>query len=110
MGWWPFSRRKKTFSDNPHMKGTRAWLTELRELAERNFNNHIEGQRLIHQLKVEWKEALSENEMSLELHEGLHRRAFRLLNADAQDWLAWLDDDDFWQPGWKGDDGVPTSH
>jgi hypothetical protein len=22
--------------------------------------------------------------------------------------LAWLDNEDFWQPGWRGDDGEPS--
>jgi len=32
----------------------------------------------------------------------LDRRAFRLLRADAEEWLGWLDNEDFWKPGWKG--------
>ncbi len=108
MGWWPFKRRKDKFVDNPHMKSTRTWLTDLRELCERHFDNHAEGQRLIQQLQVEWDEASSEGEISSELHEGLKRRAFRLLQADSAEWLKWLDDDSFWQPGWRGDDGVPS--
>jgi hypothetical protein len=44
----------------------------------------------------------------LDLHEGLQRRAFRLLAADAEGWLAWLDDEAFWRPGWRGDDGEPS--
>ena len=90
------------------MRSTRSWLTDLRELCERHFDNHAEGQRLIQQMQVEWEEAYSEGEISVDLHEGLRRRAFRLLSADSKEWLEWLDDEDFWQPGWRGDDGVPS--
>ena len=108
MGWWPFKRRKQPFVDNPHMRSTRAWLTDLRELCERHFDNHIEGQRLIQQMQIEWDDANAEGEIPQELHEGLRRRAFRLLNANSTEWLEWLDDEAFWQPGWRGDDGVPN--
>ena len=39
-------------------------------------------------------------EVTEELLSGLDRRAFRLLRADADEWLRWLDDEDFWMPGW----------
>ncbi len=87
MGWWPFKRREKPLNDDPHIKGTRVWLTELREMCERNFDNHVEGQRRISELQIEWKEAHKEAE---------------------NDWLAWLDNEEFWQPGWRGDDGEPS--
>ena len=32
---------------------------------------------------------------------GLDRRALRLLRASDDEWLKWLDDDDFWKPGWR---------
>ena len=108
MGWWPFKRRKAPIIDNPHLRSTRSWLTDLRELCERHFDNPAEGQRLILQMQVEWDEACAEGDIPSELHEGLRRRAFRLLNANAKEWLEWLDDDSFWQPGWRGDDGVPN--
>ena len=108
MGWWPFKRRKKSFNDNPHIKGTRVWLTELREMCERNFDNHAEGQRRIGQLQIEWKDANKDAEIDDELLQGLERRAYRLLRSDSSDWLAWLDNEEFWQPGWRGDDGEPS--
>ena len=108
MGWWPFKHKGRPFIDNLHVKGTRAWLEELREMCERNFDNPAEGQRLLAQSQIEWKEALAAEEMTLDLHEGLQRRAFRLLAADAEGWLAWLDDEAFWRPGWRGDDGEPS--
>ena len=108
MGWWPFKRRKTAFKDDPHIKGTRVWLTDLREICEQHFDNHAEGQRRISQMQIEWKSAHTENELDAGLLQGLERRAFRLLKANAEDWLAWLDNEEFWQPGWRGDDGEPS--
>jgi len=33
--------------------------------------------------------------------EGLESRAFHLLTCDDSEWMRWLDDLDFWKPGWK---------
>ena len=71
MGWWPFKRRKKTFNDDPHIKGTRIWLTDLREICEQHFDNPAEGQRRIKQMKIEWKDARAEYELDAELLQGL---------------------------------------
>ena len=35
------------------------------------------------------------------LLDGLDRRSLRLLRASDDEWLKWLDDDDFWKPGWR---------
>jgi hypothetical protein len=107
MGWWPFKRKPRPLIEDPHVKGTRFWLEELRSTCERHFDNHAEGQRLIAQFQVEWKDASRSSEMTVDLLEGLERRAYRLLNSDAEAWLAWLDDEEFWRPGWRGDDGEP---
>ena len=87
MGWWPFRRREKPLIDDPHIKGTRVWLTELREICEMNFDNHAEGQRRITQMQIEWKDAHNDAEIDSELLQGLERRAFRLLRADGDAWL-----------------------
>ncbi len=108
MGWWPFGRREKPLNDDPHIKGTRVWLTELREMCERHFDNHAEGQRRISVLQIEWKDAHNDEEIDAELLQGLERRAYRLLKSDSETWLAWLDNEEFWQPGWRGDDGEPS--
>ena len=108
MGWWPFKRKRKVIIDDVHIKGTRYWLTELREVCERHFDNHAEGQRRILQMQVEWRTANAEDEVDAELLQGLDRRAYRLLKADGEAWLAWLDNEEFWQPGWRGDDGEPS--
>jgi len=86
------------------MKGSRQWLSDLQTACERNYDNHAEGQRLVTQMQVEWRDAHAREEITDELREGLDRRAFRLLRADAKEWLKWLDDETFWQPGWRADD------
>jgi hypothetical protein len=106
MGWWPFGRSIKRPFDDPHMRGTTVWLQDLRETCERCFDNHAEGQRMIRQLQVEWTSAHGKLEIDDELLQGLDRRAFRLLRADGKEWLKWLDDEDFWKPGWRGDGDV----
>ena len=100
MSWWPFKRKEKVIHEQPHIKGTRLWLQDLRELSEKNFDNPAEGQRLIRQMQVEWTDGHKNGEVTKELLSGLDRRAFRLLRADADEWLKWLDDEDFWMPGW----------
>ena len=54
-------------------------------------------------MQVEWTAANEIGEVSDSLLEGLNRRAFRLLKADSIEWLEWLDNDKFWNPGWKGE-------
>ena len=51
-------------------------------------------------MQVEWTDDHKNGEVTKELLSGLDRRAFRLLRADADEWLRWLDDEDFWLPGW----------
>ncbi len=100
MSWWPFKKKKKIIHDNLHIKGTKLWLQDLREVCEINFDNYAEGQRLIRQMQVEWTDSHQKGDVSNELLAGLDRRCFRLLRADADEWLKWLDDEDFWAPGW----------
>jgi hypothetical protein len=101
MGWWPFQRKRAVIIDDPHVRGTRHWLGELQETCEKNFDNHAEGQRAIRQMQVEWTDAHGEEELADDLREGLDKRAFHLLRADQREWLAWLDHEDFWKPGWR---------
>ncbi len=100
MSWWPFKKKEKKVHDNLHIKGTKFWLQDLRELCEINFDNYVEGQRLIRQMQVEWTDSHQKGDVSNELLAGLDRRCFRLLRADSDEWLKWLDDEDFWAPGW----------
>jgi hypothetical protein len=97
MSWWPFKKKEKVLQEEPHIKGTRLWLQDLREISEKNFDNSAEGQR---QMQVEWTDAYQKGEVAEQLLSGLDRRAFRLLRADSEEWLKWLDNEDFWLPGW----------
>jgi hypothetical protein len=31
----------------------------------------------------------------------LEKRAFQLTRASDKEWIKWLDDDEFWKPGWR---------
>jgi hypothetical protein len=88
VSWWPFKKKEKKVHDNLHIKGTKFWLQD------------VEGQRLIRQMQVEWTDSHQKGDVSNELLAGLDRRCFRLLRADSDEWLKWLDDEDFWAPGW----------
>ena len=110
MSWWPFSRKRSdSFVDDPHIKGSRMWLIELQEVCEKQYQNSAAGQALVREMQVEWTEAHKRGEISDNLFEGLDRRAFRLLRATPDEWLRWLDDIEFWKPGWRGEDGAPNS-
>jgi hypothetical protein len=101
MSWWPFKRKSKPFQEDPHIRGTQVWLQDLREVCERNFDNPTEGQRMVRELQVEWTAANAREEVDEALLAGLNRRTLRLLRADADEWLKWLDEDEFWKPGWR---------
>ena len=102
MSWWQFWKKseKKTFND-PLLKDGRMWLSDLRNLCEMNFDNPEEARRQIRQMQIEWTDAHAEGEVDEALLNGLNRRTIRLLRADADEWLQWLDNDDFWKPGWR---------
>jgi len=51
-------------------------------------------------MRVEWLDAHAEGEVEDALLDGLERRALRLLRADDAEWMSWLDEDEFWKPGW----------
>jgi len=110
MGWWPFSRKSSDSGDNLHIKGTRVWLDELREICERHHDSPEAGRMRIREMQVEWKDAHGREELDSTLFEGLERRSFQLLRATDEEWLGWLDDDEFWKPGWRAmkvDDDEP---
>ena len=44
---------------------------------------------------------LPANQVADDLKEGLDKRAFHLLRASHKEWLAWLDNEEFWKPGWR---------
>ena len=83
------------------MRGARMWIQDLRETCERCYDDHEEGQRQISVLQTEWNEADGRGEVDVSLLDGLERRADKLLHADAGAWLEWLDNEEFWNPGWR---------
>ena len=103
MRWWPFGKRGRAIvEDSPHVKGTRMWLQELRSVCERNYQSPSAGQSLVREMHVEWTDANRRGDLDDMLLQGLDRRAFRLLRASAEEWIDWLDNEKFWEPGWKG--------
>jgi len=83
------------------MRGARMWIQDLRETCERCYDDHEEGQRQISAMQTEWNEADGRGEVDVSLLDGLERRADKLLHADAGAWLEWLDNEEFWNPGWR---------
>ena len=83
------------------MRGARMWIQDLREACERCYDDHEEGQRQISVMQTEWNEADGRGEVDVSLLDGLERRADKLLHADAGAWLEWLDNEEFWNPGWR---------
>lgn len=49
----------------------------------------------------EWKDANKDGVMEDSLLEGLNMRAFRLLNCGDDEFSDWLDNLNFWKPGWR---------
>ena len=105
MGWWPFSRKRGDRSNEPQVKGTRSWLQDLRGICEKFFDDHASGKEGILKLQNEWREAHQRSELTDELIDGLEIRATRLLSADENSWIDWLDDEGFWKPGWRENNG-----
>ena len=107
MGWWPFGKKRAStaYNNDPILKDTRTWLSELRDACELNFDNPEEARRQIRHMQVEWKDAMDRGDMAPHLREGLESRAFRLLTCTDKEWLVWLDDLAFWKAGWKPPQG-----
>ncbi|MDC3316746.1 hypothetical protein OAV29_00715 [Candidatus Poseidoniaceae archaeon] len=104
MGWWPFGKKsdsKRQIINDPLRKDTRVWLSELRDICEMNFDNPEAARRQIRQMQVDWHQAFSEGVLPQYNREGLESRAFRLLSCSDDEWISWLDDDNFWKPGWR---------
>ena len=101
MGWWPFGRKPKAIDEDPHLRGTRMWIQDLREVCERHYDDHLLGHQAVRDMRDEWLVADSRGEVDDALLEGLQRRAERLLESENEAWLEWLDDEDFWNPGWR---------
>ena len=104
MGWWPFGKKsgsKRQIINDPLRKDTRVWLSELRDICEMNFDNPEAARRQIRQMQVDWHQAFSEGVLPQYNREGLESRAFRLLSCSDDEWISWLDNDNFWKPGWR---------
>ena len=99
MGGWPF-KKKRSLHSEPHVRGSKMWIQDLREVCEKSFDNREAGQLEVESLREEWQEAFSEKEVDETLLEGLERRATFLLVAGDSEWSDLLDDEDFWKAGW----------
>ena len=100
MGWWPFGKKSTTSRpvvNDPLLKDTRTWISELRDICEMNFDQPEEARRQIRQMQVEWRDAMEEGMLNPSNREGLESRAFRLLTCTDKEWLAWLDNLDYWK-------------
>ena len=83
------------------MRGARMWIQDLRETCESCYDDYEEGRRQVSAMQAEWNEADDKGEVDVSLLDGLERRADKLLHADAGAWLEWLDNEEFWNPGWR---------
>lgn len=101
MSWWPFKRKSKVLDEEPHLRGTRMWIQDLREVCERHYDDHVAGHQAVSDIQNEWLAAHQKGEIDVALFEGLQRRSERLLESEEEQWLAWLDNESFWNPGWR---------
>ena len=102
MGWWPFKKKERARPiPDVIRRDTRSWLSDLQEICERNFDTPEEARRQIRQMAGEWSDANREGVMEDSLLEGLNMRAYRLLNCTDDEFSKWLDDLNFWKPGWR---------
>ena len=108
MGWWPFGKKSPTRHriDDPLRKDTRQWLSELRDVCEMNFDNPEGARREIRQMQVNWHQAYAEGTLPEYNREGLESRAYRLLACADDEWMEWLDNEEFWKPGWRPEQSV----
>nr|MBC8517418.1 hypothetical protein [Euryarchaeota archaeon] len=101
MGWWPFTRKRVDLSNDPQIKGTRTWLLDLQALCETHYDDRISGVRAVEALQEEWHQAHKMLELPDLLFEGLEKRTQELLICDDEKWILLLNDEAFWQPGWR---------
>ena len=100
MGWWPFKKRNASLISEPHLRGSRVWIHDLREICERCYDSRSHGQGLVLEIQNEWRGAHSKGDIEGLLLDGLERRAKRLLESNDKGWEECLDDEAFWKPGW----------
>ena len=92
--------KKRSLHSEPHVRSSKMWIQDLREICEKSFDNREAGQLEVESIRVKWQKAFSEKEVDEALLEGLERRAMMLLGAGAPEWSNLLDDEDFWKAGW----------
>ena len=56
MGWWQFKRKERVIDEEPHMRGARKWIQDVREVWERWYDDHEEGDRVMGERRAEWDE------------------------------------------------------
>ena len=78
MGWWPFGKKStpsRPVVNDPLLKDTRTWISELRDVCEMNFDQPEEARRQIRHMQVEWRDATEEGMLNPSNREGLESRA-----------------------------------
>ncbi|MEK9730577.1 MAG: hypothetical protein VW230_02325 [Candidatus Poseidoniales archaeon] len=102
--WWKFWSKKQTYSNDPILKTYTIWLAELRESCERHYDKPEQGREQIEIFRLEWKRSHEEGTLSKVNMKGLENRAEMLMTCNDDEWLSWLDNLEFWKPGWKFDE------
>ena len=100
MRWWPFRKGRRVAYSEPHIKGSKMWIQDLRETCEKGFDDREAGQAEVSRLREEWEKSHSLGEVGASLFEGLESRAAILLSANDSEWRILLDNEDFWKAGW----------
>jgi hypothetical protein len=101
MGWWPFTRKGPDLTNDPQIRGTRTWLLDLQALCETHYEDRVGGIEAIKSLQEDWHAAHQRMELPDLLFEGLEKRAAELLICDNEKWIMLLNEESFWQPGWR---------
>ena len=101
MGWWPFTRKGPDLSNDPQIRGTRTWILDLQALCETHYEDRIGGIEAIKSLQEGWHAAHQRMELPDLLFEGLEKRVNELLVCDNEKWIMLLNEESFWQPGWR---------
>ena len=52
--------KKRSIHSEPHVRSSKMWIQDLREICEKSFDNRETGQLEVESLRVEWQKAFSE--------------------------------------------------